>query len=175
MSRKTEDFVKLSKFWAKLDNGDGSINSSYYYLLKGLQDHGDPILEARRSDNGIGIHRTPWDWALQALKSDKDTRQAFMRISRPEHQWRGCADQPCTMHLTWSIREDKLHLSTVMRANDVVKGTVYDIPFFMMLMEEMLLDLKSTYPNIQIGSYTHFAHSMHIYSSSLEIAKNMLG
>jgi thymidylate synthase len=106
---------------------------------------------------------------------DKDTRQAIMRISRPEHQWSGCRDQPCTTHLNWLIRDNKLNLTTVMRSNDLVKGTVWDLSFFMSLMPEMLEELKSTYADLEIGTYSHFAHSLHIYDSNMNVILKMIG
>lgn len=174
MTTKAEDFTKISKFWDTLKNPDGTINSSYLYLIKGLADHGNPVFEAQRS-NGVGEYRTPWLWCVESLKRDKDSRQAIMRFSRPEHQWLQNADQVCTLDGVWHIREDKLNLSINMRANDLVKGYAYDCLFFMGLMDDMLEDLRPSYPDLIKGSYTHIARSLHIYERDIDTVNKMLG
>jgi len=167
MSSSVADFEKISKFWGKLANPDGTVNSAYGYLIKGLADHGHPEFE--------GVMRTPYQWCLESLQADKDTRQALMRFSRPEHFYKDVKDFTCTTHGNWLIRDNALHLSIVMRSNDVVKGTAYDWPYFMGLMDDMLLDLKDTYPDLEKGTFTHMAHSLHIYENTVETVKKMIG
>ncbi len=159
--------AKCSNFWKQLDNGDGTINSNYGYLIFHLKDHGN----AKFSDK----MRTPWDWARNALIKDKDTRQAIMRFSRPEHFFDGVKDFTCTMHGIFQIRENKLNFSVVMRSNDAVLGIPYDSVFFIHLMDKMLTELKSTYPDLKKGHYTHTVHSFHIYERDLVKVKKMLG
>jgi thymidylate synthase len=167
MSNRVEDFEKISKFWGKLANPDGTVNSAYGYLIKGLADHGNSEFE--------GAMRTPWQWCVESLKADKDTRQAIMRFSRPEHFYKGVKDFTCTTHGNWLIRENTLSLSIVMRSNDLVKGFVFDVTFFIGLMVEMLEELKVVYPDLKMGKYTHTAHSLHIYESTVDTVKKMIG
>lgn len=165
-SNKAEDFAKASKFWEKIANPDGTINSAYGFLIWNNYSCTSPY-----SSEAF----TPWEWAKQSLISDRDTRQAIMRFSLPEHQWVGNKDQTCTMHGDWLIRNNKLNLSIVMRSNDVVLGLVYDMPWFCSLMDKMLEELKPTYPDLEKGTYTHFVHSLHMYDKDEEIVKKMLG
>jgi thymidylate synthase len=182
-SRDVKDFAAASKFWNQLANPDGTVNSAYGYLIwknKSCGSHfeGDkyPIEEVRNNPAVMNdIFRTPWEWAKQSLIQDKDTRQAVMRFSLPEHQWMGNKDQTCTMHANWLIRNNQLHLTVVMRSNDVVKGLVYDMPWFCSLMDRMVEELKPTYPDLEKGYYTHIAHSMHMYERDTEVVKKMLG
>lgn len=182
-SNRVEDFAKASKFWNQIANPDGTINSAYGYLIWKNQSCGNsfeadkfPIDEVRNNPKIIdNIFRTPWEWAKQSLIQDKDTRQAIMRFSLPEHQWMGNKDQTCTLHGNWLIRDDKLHLSIVMRSNDLMKGLVYDLPWFISLMDKMLVELKPTYPELTKGTYTHLAHSMHIYEKDEAHIHSMLG
>jgi thymidylate synthase len=81
----------------------------------------------------------------------------------------------CTLHGNWLIREDKLHLSIVMRSNDLVKGLAYDLPWFCSLMDKMIEELKPTYPTLTKGHYTHTVHSIHIYDSDEKVIRKMLG
>ena len=166
-SNRVEDFAKASKFWTKLANPDGTVNSAYGHLLWKKRSHGN-----------IAFHDTmvtPWEWARESLLADKDTRQAVMRFSLPEHIWRGNKDQVCTLHANWLIREDKLNLTVVMRSNDVVLGLVYDMPWFCALMNKMLDELKPRYSFLTKGRYTHLSHSMHIYDRDEEMVLKMLG
>ena len=183
-SDKVEDFAKASKFWKQLANPDNSINSAYGYLIWKNKSHGAPWFEGSQytaeqvQDNPRimnDLFRTPWEWCKQSLIQDKDTRQAVMRFSLPDHFWIGNKDQVCTLHGNWLIRDDKLYLSVVMRSNDLMKGLVYDLSWFCSLMDKMVEELKSFYPDLTKGSYTHTSHSMHIYEKDAHTILSMLG
>lgn len=173
-----EEFGKASKFWLNLANPDGTVNSAYGYLIWEKRSNGNPNFESGTSRPHRGnthTMRTPWEWAKQSLIADKDTRQAFLRFSLPEHQWMGNKDQTCTMHANFLIRNDQLHLSVVMRSNDLVLGLVYDMPWFMSLIDRMIDELKPHYPNLTKGTYTHTVHSLHIYERNEDMVKRMIG
>lgn len=168
-SNSAEDFGRASKFWLSLANPDGTVNSAYGHLIWSKRSSGSDY-------EGEGsIRRTPWEWAKHSLATDKDTRQAILRFSLPEHQWVGNKDQTCTMHGNFLIRNDQLHLSVVMRSNDLTLGLVYDLPWFCSLMDRMVEELKDVYPNLTKGHYTHTVHSLHIYERNEEMVKKMLG
>lgn len=177
------DFGKASKFWEKLANPDGTVNSAYGYLIWKNKSHGNPQFEPPASlDEEPNYEyfrtqnmRTPWEWAKSSLIADKDTRQAILRFSLPSHQWHGNKDQTCTMHGNFLIRDDKLHFSIVMRSNDMVLGLVYDLPWFVSLMDQMVAELKPHYPRLTKGTYTHTVHSLHIYERNEEMVLKMLG
>lgn len=172
-----KDFVKASKFWGKLANPDGTVNSAYGYLVWANKSHGNLLYEKENlaTPEGFPTMRTPWEWCVESLKYDKDTRQAFLRFSLPEHQYWGNKDQTCTMHANFLIRDNKLNLTVVMRSNDLVLGLVYDLPWFVSLMDKMLHELKTTYPNLEKGTYSHFVHSLHIYERDEDKVLKMLG
>ena len=185
-TNKASDFAKASKFWASLANPDGTVNSAYGHLIwykksagnhyyEDIVQNDGQFLNEGRAEQLDKYRRTPWEWAKQCLVSDKDSRQAIVRFSLPEHQWVGNKDQTCTMHANFLIRDDKLHLSVVMRSNDLVLGLVYDLPWFVSLIDRMVDELKSTYPNLTKGTYTHTVHSLHIYERNEEMVKKMLG
>jgi thymidylate synthase len=73
------------------------------------------------------------------------------------------------------IRDDKLYFSVRMRSNDLMKGLVYDLSWFVSLMDKMVEELKPTYPNLKKGHYTHSADSIHIYEKDKEAILKMLG
>jgi thymidylate synthase len=163
-----DDWTKLSKFWTDLANPDGTINSNYGALIFRNWSCGD-----KKFEKTVGP-QTPWEWARESLITGKDTRQAFVRVSLPRHQWIGNKDQVCTMHLNFLIRDRTLRLTTVMRSQDVVKGWAYDVPFFIYLQHRMLDELRETYPWLGVGTYTHFVHSLHLYEKDRTVAERML-
>ena len=162
-TNKVEDFAKASKFWNHIANADGTVNSAYGHLIW------------KKKSLGKDVKMTPWDWCVNSLKSDKDTRQAVLRFSLPEHHYSGNKDFVCTLGGNFLIRDNKLHLSISMRSNDLVLGLTYDMPFFMKLIYIMRDELLDTYPNLEIGSYTHFAHSFHVYDRNKDKVLAMLG
>lgn len=160
MSNRLEDFEKASAFWRKIANEDGTVNSAYGYLIW-----------KNKSCGGM----TPWEWAKQSLITDKDTRQAILRFSLPEHSIVGVKDFPCTLFGNFLIRDDKLNLTVTMRSNDLWLGLTFDLPWFCGLLDRMLEDIKSAYPSVTKGTYTHIAHSAHIYERDLEKVRKALG
>ena len=165
-SNKVEDFAEASSFWNKIQNPDGTINSAYGFLIWENKSFGSKF---------EGTLRTPWRWAVESLIADKDSRQAFIKFSLPEHHWNGNKDQTCTMHGNFLIRDNKLHLTIIMRSNDVTLGLAYDLPWFVSLIDRMLNNLKETYPELEKGSYTHLAHSMHMYERDADKINRMIG
>jgi thymidylate synthase len=147
---------RASRFWTKLADGRGLIHSNYGWLA----------LYNRSTRDGL----TQWEWAKQSLRSDPDSRQAFVRFSLPEHQYVGNKDQVCTMHMIFHLRGGGLRGTVVMRSCDVVKGLAYDMPWFVLLLEKMAGEL-----GVPVGTYTHFCHSLHLYERDVETAREMLG
>ncbi len=158
--RNDIDFIsKYSKFWAHLDNGDGTVNSAYGNLIF-------------REKNEHGVSQ--WQWAYDSLVADKDTRQAVLHYNKPSHQFKGNKDFVCTMYSNFHIRNNKLYLKTAMRSNDAILGTPTDIAFFCFLQQQMHRLLLPHYPKLELGSYTHTVDSMHIYERHFDLVKDML-
>ena len=186
-TNSAEDFGEASKFWLKLANPDGTVNSAYGFLIKHKKSHGNPIYELNQqiknasdpaeflAHEAVSAMRTPWQWCVDSLKADKDTRQAILRFSLPEHFYKGNKDMTCTLDGNFHIREDKLYFRVHMRSNDLTLGLVYDLPWFIGLMDDMVKELKSTYPLLEKGTYTHIVDSMHIYDRDEEKILKMLG
>jgi thymidylate synthase len=164
---QAEDFAKISKFWEKLQNPDGTLNSAYGKLLFHDQSCGNTQFE--------GVMRTPFRWAMQALIADKDSRQAIMKFHKRQHLWVGCKDQVCTIYGIYHIRLDELIFTIRMRSNDVILGLVYDLPYFCLLQHYMLEALKPHYPGLKLGCYHHSADSMHLYEKNVDLAKRIIG
>lgn len=157
--RSVEKFGKISKFWNKLTDNE-YINSAYGYLIF-----------CRKNDRNEMVQ---WEWAKKSLVDDKDSRQAIMHYNRPEHQYSNNKDFVCTIYNQFFIRYDKLYLYSSMRSSDLIRGITFDIPYFLLLMQCMRLELLEFYPNLKLGSYMHHSNSLHLYSEHFELAEKML-
>ena len=152
-------FAKASPFWKKIANDDGTVNSAYGNLI---------------FNESLADGRSQFDWAFDCLKADKDSRQAFMRFNNTSHQHEGVKDLPCTFVMLFHIRDGKLHATVDMLSNDIVKGLVHDEPSFVLFQHLMLLRLREVYLDLQMGTYTHISHSLHLYEPDFELTKKRL-
>lgn len=152
-------FSKASGFWSNIKTKKGTINSAY----------GNLIFNSSLKDG-----RSQFDWAFDSLKNDRDSRQSFMRFNNTCHQYDGNKDVPCTFIMSFHIRDNKLHATVYMRSNDIIKGTTYDIPSFILFQRLMLLRLREVYPDLELGFYEHFANSLHLYSTDFELVEKRL-
>jgi len=157
--KDAQSFEKASSFWGQIKNDDDTINSAYGNLLF-----------TEMNENGW----TEWGWAVNSLEKDKDSRQAIMHYNKPQHMVGGVKDFPCTVVSQFFIRNNNLYLTTYMRSNDIFFGVTFDFPFFLLLMQCMWLQLRDIYPNLNLGSYTHIAGSLHAYEKDFEILEQML-
>lgn len=158
--RNDVEFIsKYSKFWSGLMNSDGTANSAYGNLLF-------------TQKNKLGLSQ--WEWAYESLKRDKDTRQAIMHFNNSSHQDFKTKDFVCTLNGVFTIRDNKLSLSVIMRSNDIHFGLIYDLPFFTLLLQQMRLQLLPIYPDLEIGTYTHHAVSLHVYERNFKLLNEML-
>lgn len=152
------DFIeKYAKFWGKIENGDGTLNSAYGNLLFNPTNHNQ------------------WQWAYNSLCKDKDSRQAILHFNTPEHQYYGNKDFVCTMYGIFQIRDNKLNFTISMRSNDVILGLPTDIAFFCLLQQQMLKLLQEgSYPGLELGTYTHIGNSVHVYERHFTMVEDML-
>lgn len=118
------------------------------------------------------------DYVVKKLESDADTRQAVLTIWRdnpPETK-----DVPCTVAVTFMIRDNKLNCHVFMRSNDLWLGFPYDIFNFSMLSHLVCCKLNSNLDDnglddvISPGLLYHTAASRHIYEQHFEDAINIL-
>jgi thymidylate synthase len=158
-TNKTDFIENYASMWAQLKDKNNEVNSAYGHLLF-------------EEENKHGLNQ--YEWVIETLKKDKDSRQAFMHFNKPDHQFFENKDQVCTLTALFHIREDKLHMTLNMRSNDVILGFMTDFTFFNMLHQQVYLHLKKYYKKLQMGMYTHTSHSMHLYSRHYELVEKML-
>ena len=98
---------------------------------------------------------------IRLISRDPDTRQAAALVWRGDETTlalSGNKDVPCTVALSWNVRDGKLNASTVMRSNDVYLGVAYDFWMFTRLQMTLAWAL-----GLEVGDYRHHAMSLHIY------------
>jgi thymidylate synthase len=163
--------LPYAKFWDSIRNSGteegydaGTVNSNYGHRL-----FGDSTLPAFKT-RGDTWQFSQWNETVALLQKDKDSRQAIMNIHVPSDRHDGNKDVPCTLTLHWFIRSNMLHLIVNMRSNDIVLGFTNDVFQFTMLQEAMQVQLKETYPDLELGQYYHNAGSMHVYDRHFEMA-----
>lgn len=99
------------------------------------------------------------DKIVELLKNDPETRQAVITLRDPYRDlFEKSKDVPCTIAMSFRIRNGKLNMTTHMRSNDLVWGFPYDIIQFCLLQTTIANEL-----GIGSGTYTHHADSLHIY------------
>lgn len=102
------------------------------------------------------------------LQKDPDTRQAIITLWDPEKDAPGGRkDHPCTTAFSFLIRDDKLHMSTFMRSNDLWWGWPYDAFQFTTVQATMAHQL-----GVGLGTYTHHAASFHLYAPHWKAASD---
>ena len=153
-------------------NDGETLNSAYGHRLRSLVFFTSPT--------GYGTGGTQWETCKQTLLQDSDSRRAVMLINLPEDERQavvaGSKDVPCTLSLQFFIRDNALHLHTLMRSNDIIWGLTYDLFSFTLFQECMLLDLRKTeqFKDLELGDYYHTAGSIHIYERHFEQAERIV-
>jgi hypothetical protein len=100
------------------------------------------------------------------LRADPDTRQAVLNLWR--HDEPITEDVPCTLSLTFAVRDSRLELSVHMRSNDVMMGVPYDWFVFsrvQLIMAEVL--------GLEPGPYVHKVDSLHLYERDFDTAREL--
>lgn len=112
-------------------------------------------------ENGIGS-------VIRKLRLDPDSRQAIALIwQKKDMHVNETKDLPCTINLQFLIRDNKLHMITNMRSNDVWLGSTNDIYCFTLIQELVASEL-----GIDLGFYQHNSGSMHLYEKNIEKIKS---
>jgi thymidylate synthase len=180
-----DGILPYSKFWAHITNSGtvagyeaGTVNSNYGHRIFGHDaEMSVPLigdLESKGDNKDYVGDLSQWNAAVEILKADKDSRQAIINIHRPSDRHAGNKDVACTLTLQFFIREDKLFMITNMRSNDIIRGFTNDVFQFTMLQEALMLQLRETYPDLELGYYYHNAGSMHVYSRHFEMSEAII-
>jgi len=136
-----ELYSKVPEIWKRMADDEGYVNSNYGY-------------QWQRSDQLRKV--------IADLKENPETRQAAISIYDAKEKAAYQHDTPCTYAVQFTILDDKLNMSVVMRSNDIWYGFCNDQYCFSNL--QMLVAYETGY---ELGTYYHFAHNLHLYNDKL--------
>lgn len=131
------EIKKVAKIWDRMHGGDDRVNSNYGW-------------QWQRNDQLKKV--------IEQLKNNHDTRQAWISIYDGKEKNTYQYDTPCTIGVGFRIQDNKLHMTVVMRSNDLVFGFCNDQYCFSKLQEMVANEV-----GVEVGTYTHFAQDLHIY------------
>ena len=134
-------YGKVPKIWTKMADAHGNVNSNYGYQWE---------------RNG------QLDKVINMLKKNKQTRQASISIYDGKEISKYKHDTPCTYAVNFTIYNNKLNMSVMMRSNDLWYGFCNDQYCF-----SMLQDTVADHLEMPVGWYYHFVNNMHLYESQL--------
>jgi thymidylate synthase len=140
-NRSVSNLKKIASKWDLMHNGDDIVNSNYGYQWS----RGDQL-----------------EYVVNELKNNPTSRRASISIYDGKEHHLHRLDTPCTIAVTFTIKDDKLNMNVVMRSNDLWFGFCNDQYCFSKLQE-----LVAKRIGIEIGSYYHFAIDLHIYFEHL--------
>jgi thymidylate synthase len=105
--------------------------------------------------------------AIDELVSNPDSRRAQMVYNRPsiwaEYNENGKSDFICTNAQTFYIRDNKLHMVSQMRSNDVVFGYKNDYAWAQHLMDRAIDNLNEAGHELAKGNLIWQVMNLHVY------------
>jgi len=143
-----EIYGKVPAIWKRMADSQGYVNSNYGHQWK-------------RNDQ--------LDFVIKMLKANPETRQAAISIYDGKEITNYSNDTPCTYAVQFTILDNKLNMSVVMRSNDLWYGFCNDQYQFSSL--QMLVAYETGY---EVGTYYHFAHNLHLYNDKLPVIKERM-
>lgn len=134
-----EELKKFAPTWDKMHGGDNIVNSNYGF-------------QWMRNDQ---LRK-----CIEQLKENCATRQAWISIFDGKEKDKYAYDTPCTLSIGFSVMpgSNSLDMTVTMRSNDLVYGFCNDQYCFSKLQQ-----LVAKEAGLEVGTYFHFAHDLHIY------------
>lgn len=155
-------------------NGDDSVAPLAHYnkAMLSFTDDGTTLqgaYGARLIKQRNELDKSQFGLVYDKLKADPSSRQAVMVIWDPWRDHKFTKDVPCTVNFMFTIRQNKLNMTTIMRSNDIIWGATYDVFSFTMFQEFLARKL-----GVGVGTYTHLANSFHVYKRHYDMAWDMI-
>lgn len=152
--------------WQWYLSGDPSIDK-----LGEINESIPPIWEKMADSDRKVRSNYGWQWernhqldkVVAMLKTNPETRQAVISIYDGKEISTYSKDTPCTYAVQFTILDNKLHMAVLMRSNDLWFGFCNDQYCFASLQE-----LVAERLSMELGTYYHFAHNLHLYNNKLK-------
>ena len=132
---------KIPPIWLRMADENGNVNSNYGWQWK-------------RNNQLYKV--------IAMLENNPKTRQAAISIYDGKEIDNYSKDTPCTYAVQFTILDNKLCMSVLMRSNDLWYGFCNDQYQFASLQQMVAESLS-----IETGWYYHYAHNMHLYNDKL--------
>ena len=141
-------YGKVPAIWKRMADVNGNVNSNYGWQWQRNQQ---------------------LDYVIGLLRTQPETRQAAISIYDAKEWESYTNDTPCTYAVQFTVLNNKLNMSVVMRSNDLWYGFCNDQYQFSNL--QMLVANETGY---DVGTYYHFAHNLHLYNDKLPEQEEMM-
>ena len=136
-------YGKVPAIWKRMADPNGDVNSNYGWQWK---------------------RNAQLDMVVEMIKQNPETRQAAISIYDGKEITSYAFDTPCTYAVQFTVLNNKLNMSVVMRSNDIWYGFCNDQYQFSNL--QLLVAQRTGY---DVGTYYHFAHNLHLYNDKLPV------
>ena len=134
-------YGKVPEIWKRMADIRGQVNSNYGYQWE-------------RNDQ--------LDAIITHLRVNPKSRRGAISIYDAKEMHKYSHDTPCTYAVQFTILNNKLNMCVTMRSNDLWYGFCNDQYCFSMLQQ-----LVAGRLGIQVGTYYHFAHNLHLYNEQI--------
>lgn len=94
------------------------------------------------------------------------SRRGSVPIFFPEDVARDSKDIPCALAIHFRMENSRLHMTVLMRSNNSLRLFPYNCFEFSLLQEAIARHL-----HVEVGTYVHYAISMHLYSEDFANAR----
>lgn len=132
---------QYAQIWSTASDKNGMTNSNYGFLMFSPQ-------------NGY-----QFDNVVKELKKDKHSRRAIAYYTNPFMHYVGGNDHVCTMYVSYTVRNDKLHAIVSMRSNDIRFGLIgADLEW-----QRYILNDIANETGLEVGDIHWHAASLHLY------------
>ena len=132
-----ELYGSVPKIWQNIADENGLVNSNY---------------------GAYWFGNNQYDKVVDILKKDPESRRASLSRYTADNIDQYEKDTPCTYAINFTILNNKLNMTVMMRSNDIWYGFCNDQYCFSML-QKMVADRLS----IDVGLYYHFVNNLHVY------------
>jgi len=153
-----DGILPYSKFWKKVANKDGTVNSNYGYLVF----------------HKVTKKTTQYNWCLKSLLNDEYSRQAVILYNDKDYYFKDNKDFVCTQLQQFFIRDNKLISIVYIRSSDCIRGITFDVPWWRLVQKQLCAELKSKYKNLTEGDLIINFGSVHFYEEHFDLVKKML-
>lgn len=156
-------FMMAEAAWILAGRNDAAYPSRFLPAYANYSDDGQKMAGAY----GPRIS-SQMDYVVNKLCDDRDTRQATLTIW--DRNPTPTKDYPCTVAMSFMIRDDKLNCHVYMRSNDLWKGTTYDVFTFSAVASAVLsrynVERSAVEKRATLGTLYLTAASLHLYETN---------